>query len=347
MWSNRFDVDLRHLHIALVDGLASPINSALGLVESACFGSRLRRRPPPADALFVLGHWRTGTTLLHELLALDRRHAAPAVYDCLAEHHFLLTGRLIPHVLRFLVPPQRPMDEMSFGLDSPFEDEFALCLSGVRSPYATFAFPNRGSMQPDMFDPDGFSRRERVRWRAAMKRFAAKVSLRRPSRRLVFKSPPHTCRIRTLLELFPAARFVHIVRNPYEVFPSTMHAWKTMHRAHGFQKPHGHGLEEMVFSIFRYMHACLERDRPLIPQGRFHELRYEDLVASPVHALRALYDGLSLGEFEAVHPRVEAYLAERCHRRNRYEMNTDQVLRIRERWGDIAERYGYQVPAPC
>lgn len=349
MWRNRFDVDLRYLYIAFIDGLVSPINSTLGLVERACFGPRLG--PPPVDPLFILGHWRTGTTLLHELLALDPRHAAPTAYDCLAAHHFLLTRRVFPRLLRFLVPPRRPMDEMPVGLDSPFEDEFALCLSGVRSPYATFAFPNRGPMRPDMFDPDGFTAPQRRRWRAAMARFAAKLSLRAPGRRLVFKSPPHTCRIRALLEIFPAARFVHIVRNPYEVFPSMMHTWKTMHRTHGFQRPHDRGLEEMVYSIFRHLHACLVRDRPLIARGRYHELRYEDLVARPVPTLGALYDALSLGAFETVRPRIEAYVDARSHHVNRYELTPEQVRGIQERWGDIAELYGYQVPAayqaPC
>src|SRR5687768_18104609 len=46
--------------------------------------------------------------------------------------------------------------------------------------------------------------------------------------RSILKSPPHTCRVPTLLRLFPDARFVHIVRDPYAVYPSTLHLWRIL-----------------------------------------------------------------------------------------------------------------------
>jgi len=61
------------------------------------------------------------------------------------------------------------------------------------------------------------------------------------TRRLVLKSPPHSCRIGVLLEMFPKARFIHIVRDPYLVFlldrahveialPSARHAKDQAHQ---------------------------------------------------------------------------------------------------------------------
>ena len=40
----------------------------------------------------MIGHWRSGTTLLHELLVLDPRHTFPDTYACFAPNHFLVSG---------------------------------------------------------------------------------------------------------------------------------------------------------------------------------------------------------------------------------------------------------------
>ena len=97
----------------------------------------------------------------------------------------------------------------------------------------------------------------------------------------MLKSPPHTARIPTLLELFPDARFVHIVRDPRVVFPSTVNLWMSMARNHGLRRPVWPGLEEKVLREFRVIYDRLEEARPLLKPGRFHELRYEELVLDP------------------------------------------------------------------
>src|SRR5688572_29893138 len=91
----RYAVNAPQLHIAAVDTILSPVNSFLGGVERLAFGRRVARQTV-SDPLFVLGHWRTGTTLLHDLLALDPKNACPTTYQCCAPHHFLLTERALP-----------------------------------------------------------------------------------------------------------------------------------------------------------------------------------------------------------------------------------------------------------
>lgn len=289
MVRNRFAVDWRFLPVALADGLASPMNSLLSLAESAIYGRRLKRHPLCPDPLFVLGHWRTGTTLLHELLALDPEHVAPSIIETVTPGHFLLTAGALSRMFRFLVPEQRPMDNMLLNEKSPLEDDYALVLQGARSPYETLAFPRHGLMTPEMFDPETFPEVERKHWERAMSCFVARLELRHPGRRPVLKSPPHMCRLRTLHRLFPEARYIQIIRHPQEVFPSMVHTWKRMYAAQSYQKTDQLDFEEMVFSLFVYMNECLERDAALIPASRFLTVRYEDLVADPEATLRRIY----------------------------------------------------------
>jgi hypothetical protein len=343
---HRFAVDWPYLYIALIDTVASALNSALAGVERVVYGKKIEQATIASDPLFVIGHWRSGTTLLHELLCLDPRHGSPTAYQCLAPHHFVLTERILPRLLRFLLPGRRPVDEMELAWGSVFEDEFALCLLGARSPYESIAFPNTSPMRPALLDPDALTPAESLKWRESLLEFVRKLSVAHAGRRLVFKSPPHTCRLRVLLEIFPRARFVHIVRSPYAVFPSTLHLWRTLHRAQGLQRPSDDGLEESVLATFEYMHACLERDRSLLAPGQFHELRYEDLVGDPVGELQRLYRQLGLEAPQHLRTAVEAYFSARAdYRTNQFQLTGDARTTIQRRWGHVVSRYDYDSGA--
>jgi hypothetical protein len=343
---NRFAVGPRYLYIAAIVTAVSFWHTVLRLVEEAAYGRRVRRTAFPEPPVFIVGHWRTGTTLLHELLILDHRHTAPTTYECLDANNFLLTESWLPKLLPFLMPSRRPMDNMAAGWDHPQEDEFALCMLGQPSPYLTIAFPNRPPQGQEALDLDGLSPRARQAWGRALVDFLRRVTCRRPGR-LILKSPTHSCRIRHLLRLFPDARFVHIVRNPYLVFPSTLNLWKSLYETHGMQQPTFAGLDEHVFRTFEHLYEKLEEGKRLLRPGQFHELRYEDLVRDPVGEMRALYERLGLGGFEEVRPRLEQYLAgSRDYKTNRYALAPAVRAEVGRRWGDVIRRYGYaEAPA--
>src|SRR5690242_3679963 len=272
-------------YVAFIVTFVSLGHTLLRWVQEAWYGSRLDRTPIRHDPLFIIGHWRTGTTLLHELLILDQRHNYPNTYQCLEPNHFLLTEELFQRWFRFLLPSRRPMDNMQAGWERPQEDEFALCMMGQPSPYLTIAFPNHPPQDLEAFDLDGLPPLARRAWKQAFLRFLRHLTAKDP-RRLVLKSPTLTCRIPTLLELFPNARFIHIVRDPYVVFPSTINLWKSLYLAHGLQRPTYTGLEDYVFDTFTHLYARLEQSKHLLAPHRFHELRYEDLLADPLGQMR-------------------------------------------------------------
>jgi len=149
---NRFAFAPIRLSMVITVTIASLLNSFASVFQWLMFHHAIRHVKLKEPPLFVLGHWRSGTTLLHELLMLDSRHTCPTTYQCLAPHHFLWTEWILPPFLRFLLPAKRPMDDMPAGLDRPQEDEFALVNLGVPSPYLAWAFPNHGPVADEYLD---------------------------------------------------------------------------------------------------------------------------------------------------------------------------------------------------
>src|SRR5205085_12402082 len=115
------------------------------------------------------------------------------------------------------------------------------------------AFPNRPPLGQEYLDFKGVSPRGLRRWKRAFKHFLRAVTYK-VRKRLVLKSPPHTARIPVLKQMFPNAVFIHIVRDPYVVFPSTVNLWRTLFRTHGLQKPTCAGLEEYVLRTVERMY---------------------------------------------------------------------------------------------
>jgi hypothetical protein len=337
---NRFAVHWSRWHYAVLYTLLSVVHSYLGFWQNVLLGRWVSKTVMADPPIFIVGHWRAGTTLLHELLVLDERHTGPTNYECLVPHHFLLTEWVAPWI-EFLVSRHRAMDTMELSLRHPQEDEFALCMRGHPSMYQTIAFPNRAPSYPQYLDLEELTPRELKAWKHSLFRFVQQLYFRR-RKRVVLKNPPHSCRIKVLLELFPQARFIHIVRDPYVVYPSTIHLRRSMYRKHGLQRPTFAGLDELVMATYIELYRKLDEGRELVDPSRYYELRYEDLIGDPEGQMRRLYEYLGLGGFERYRPGLRQYLAEHAdYQTNTYELTADQRAIITQRCGEVIDRYGY------
>lgn len=340
---NRFAISPSRISMAASITNTTVLNSFAGVFAELMFGHRARATKLAEPPLFVLGHWRSGTTLLHELLILDERHTYPNTYECFAPLHFAWTEWFVPSLLRWLLPATRPMDMMEAGWERPQEDEFALCNMGIPSPYLAWAFPRNGPVAEEYLDLVGLSDAERERWKRALREFVQSVAAIR-NRRIILKSPTHTARVKTLLEVFPDARFVHIVRDPLALFPSTMRLWNTLSHVQGLQTVDGGipWLERQILDTFTRMYERFEKDRELIPEGRLAELRYEELVADPLGQMQSVYEQLHLGGFESARPAIAHYMAEHSsYRPAHYSLSPATTERVRRHWAPYFERYGY------
>ncbi|QDV37530.1 sulfotransferase family protein [Tautonia plasticadhaerens] len=340
---NRLAVGPPYWPRAAFQSAVVPFNSAIARLENAVHGRAVEatRVEPP---LFILGHWRQGTTHLHNLLARDPQFAYPTLYQTLYPRTFLTTEGLVPRLGRPLLMRQRPHDHVALDFGVPNEDEIALVNDSGRSPYLAWAFPRHAASYDRFLTLREATGDEVAAWKASLLRFLKKLTLRH-GRPLVLKSPPHTARIRLLLGLFPDARFVHIRRDPYEVFRSTRHMVATTMRYWRLQEapPGGEDEEGRILRIYREMYDAYFEQRGLIPAGNLCEVAYEDLERDPIGQVGAIYDALGLPGFEAARPRLEVYLGSIAGYLKNSHLGLPEPLRrrIARDWERNFEAWGY------
>lgn len=325
----------------VVSGL-SLNNSFFALLQKIFYGKKIRETKLVDDPIFIVGHWRSGTTLLHEYMMRDDRFACIDTYECFAPEHFLVSSPIFRPWVKYLMPAKRPMDNMKAGLDRPQEDEFAICALGMNSPYRNVAFPNSKPIDADYLTLRNVSDADRKRWLDALE-YILKALTIQYKKRVILKSPPHTARIKAIRERFPNAKFVHISRDPYTLFPSTVNLWKKLSMTHGLQKPKGGvALENKVLDDFENMYDAFCEDVNEIPQGNLCEVSYDELVASPVETLEKIYRELGIGQFDEKKETFERFAAtQKSYKKNKFEIAPETKELIAKRWKKYFDRYHY------
>lgn len=338
---NRFAVDPPYWPRALAITLSSVQTSMLRRVEEWRYGKRFREcevQPP----IFVLGFWRSGTTHLHNLLAVDERFAFPNLFQVMNPHTFLLTEALGSHILEACAPDVRPMDQVKFGAKEAAEDEFALASACGISNMLRWVFPKSGERYDRYLCLRDVRAEERERWRSELRTFVQKLSWKY-QRPLVLKSPGHTARVRWLLELFPSARFIHIHRHPFVVYQSFRNLMRTVVPYWTLQRFDLREEMEGVIALYEAVHEAFLADRSLIPNGQFYEVPFQTLESDPIGSLRQAYAVLRLPDFSGVEDRVSQYLGTLSgYRKNTFPAPTASEQRaLRECWGRFFEAFGY------
>lgn len=316
----------------------------------------------PAPPIFVLGAWRSGTTYLHNLLSQDPRLGFCGSLHVFNPHTFLglegmLRGRAAHLALearqRFLQrvggrpnPRWLRPDGVEAGAFLPQEDEFAMMMMGQSNMLSLF-LPSLADRMTPYNTLIRLAPTQRERWKSRWLRFVRKISWFRKGRPLVLKSPAHTGRVATLLELFPQARFVHISRNPYQVVQSYIPFVTALQAQADALQSFKADVVGFVKNYREIYDAYLEQ-RSLIPSGQLAEIYYDDLVRDPIGQLLGIYEGLGLPDFAPVRSQVEAYvsLQERFAPRQHSRMAGDGAERLYQALRPVFEAFGYDSTPP-
>jgi len=342
---NKFQISPAYLHRVAFITLASLSNSGFAAYENLRYKRKIEQTKLSQDPLFVLGHWRSGTTLLHDLLAQDVEQFSFAnTYQVVNPLTFLTTEKTTTKLLAGLLPSTRPMDNMALKFSSPQEDEFAPLLMSLLSVYMGISFPKNTEHYEKYLSFKQASASERERWSKAFLFFCKKLSLSDNSKSLLLKSPPHTARIKMILDIFPKARFVHIHRDPHRVFKSQQHFFDTACWYTYLQRPDLNVIDEGILTRYNSMFDAFFEDVKLIPKGQFHEIRFEDLERNPITEMEKTYSSLNLNNFGRFKPKLQSYVESLSgYQKNAFKPTNDAVRElVAYRWARNFEKWGYE-----
>jgi hypothetical protein len=299
--------------------------------------------------IVITGLGRTGTTLLHDLLAQDPANRVPMQWE-----------------LMYSVPPP---ETASYERDPRLEQvRREITVMGEADP----AFPHMHELAADLpteciyifahqFATDMFIGEFHVpsyaMWTGTTdllpayryhRRFLQLLQWRHPGR-WALKAPSHLSRLKELFAVYPDARVAITHRDPLRVIGSLASLMATLHRMRSDHVDYRGMVEGMAFGFSYLVDKMMkQRDTGVGHDGRIVDVRYADLVRDPVGTVRSLYERWGMAFDETLAARIRQRLAAQKHGQkgaHRYSFAETglELATQRAKFAAYLERYG--IPA--
>lgn len=328
---------LRAANLLTLGSLRTPLHH----LEGWRVRQRVEAQALAAPPVFIIGHWRSGTTHLHQLLSQDPQFGFVTLMQAAFPHDFLTA--VGGPILAALLPPTRLVDTTRVTIESPWEEEMAMACFSPLSFFHAFFFPRHGRrIYRESVHFDGVAPSRVEAWWRDYRYFLKKVQSAQPGRRLLIKNPANSARVAALRTAFPGAKFIHLHRHPEEVYASTLRLHRTGQEVWALQSGDPTRLPATVLANqVDLMTACFAQTRD-VPPDELIEVRLTDLEANPLETVRAIYVQLQLPGFEAASARFSAYLDELPKLpTNRLSPTAKERAAVRSALGHVYEHCGY------
>ncbi|HBH23080.1 MAG TPA: sulfotransferase [Cytophagales bacterium] len=343
-----FKIDLRYGPRFFLTLLINLINWPFRTYERLFINPRYKQLKEGTEIIFIIGHWRSGTTHLHNLMAQDPQMGYTTTYqsvfpDTLFNRlgYFLFEG-----FARLLVPGKRAGDNVRLGMQLPQEEEFAL---GAKTPLCFYYFW--------MFPKDIRRIYERsIRFKNASSELINQwtqdyellisKSLKNTGKRVYLsKNPSHTGRIKYLLKSFPKAKFIFIHRNPLEVFLSTDNFFKNMMPHLQLQAISKRERQQSIIDLYMSIMVDFFSQKDLIPEEQYAEVSFENLEKNPLSSIESIYKDLNIEGYSTAKPKFQSYIDQmRSYKKNKHVISKSQMELLLEHLQPTMEALGYEIP---
>lgn len=345
LWRNGF------VRASALPALALMLASAVGrtplrLLESLQRQRRSARADELRDPVIVIGHWRSGTTHLHNLIATNPRFGIISPLAAGMPDELLTLATWFKTWFERALPEDRHVDRVAVNPDSPQEDEIPLANMTPLSLFHAFYFPREFRAQ---FDRgvfwEGVPDNERRRWSDAHRDLIAKIALHQGRDQILLKNPVYTARIRELKGIWPNVRFVFIHRDPFEVYASTVRYTRAMLTMLALQRWEHIDIEDFVLKTYTRLHDSYLDQRRCLDPGQLIEISFSELQRDPLGTVAKIHEDLSLDGWASTEPRLRTYVESIAgYQKNELTYPQADIDRVNHAWRDAIERWNYPVP---
>ncbi|MFT4969276.1 MAG: hypothetical protein ACI9O4_001022 [Chitinophagales bacterium] len=318
----------------------------LVVLQKIVFGKRIKAEDlSKKQPVFILGHWRSGTTHLHYLFHKDPQFGTLSNYQSFLFNIAMLSKSWLKFLLSPLMPETRPQDNVKVDPDLPAEEEQPLSVMSTKTGFHTWSFPSNRSYFDKYNTFKGLTPEEKEGWQKDYHTLLQNISLFNDGKQLVLKNPHNTSRVKELLELYPESKFVFIHRNPYDVFVSTRHLMFRALRGQFLEFVSHAQIEDMIMYFFTQTMKKYIAERDLIPKGNLVEVGFDEVEGNSAEQIERIYMELDLPNFDLAQPHIEKYLnSVKNYKKNKFrDLRPNIHERINEEWRFAFDQWGYSV----
>ena len=352
LWNNR-DIEMKYLPRVMSVTSLTLLTSPLKFIEQIVYGNRVKNTAIHPSPIIIIGHWRTGTTHLHNIMCRDENLGHVTVFQVTAPDFCLVGDTIIKKpfsIVQKMIHPTREIDNIPLSMDNPEEEDVALSNMTPYSYLHMYSFPQRASQFFEKYITqfDSLPESAIAEWKEKYLKIMRKATIKTGGKRLVTKNCADSARIKALLELIPDAKFIHIYRNPYDVYRSTFHLYKSVTARAQLHDVTVEEIETWVFEFYNQLIKQYFADKALIPAGNLVEVKYEDLEKTPMDQLRIIYKTLDLPGLAEAEPAFQAYLESITgYKKNVYREVSDEVIeKVNKHWPFAFDEWDYAKLQP-
>ena len=312
------------------------------MIERIFFYRKIKKTKIAEDPIFIIGLWRSGSTYLNSLLAKNRNYGYPHFADTFFTTRFSLAfPKLADKMVDRFLPETRPFDNVKISSEKPAEMEHSLIsyyscsfTDGMIFPRNFWKYANYATLD--------VPQRKRRKWLKWYLFNIKKITYKEKGKKLILKNPSNTGRIRTLLELFPNAKFIHIHRNPYYTYASSINLHTKAREVFSLQKWDEKEMKDSILKLYQNIYEQYSKDISLIPKENFINISYEEFLKNPISTIEKIHRKLDLIGFKEYKEAFQEYIQEQEDYKPNIHQITDEIVKVVDANYDYAfELFGY------
>jgi len=339
---NHFDIDFQFIPRAIYVTAMMTALAPFRYYEHHKFHKKLNQ-VTVKEPIFIIGHFRSGTTFLHYLLGQDKNLGYVSTFETMTPGMIIANEEMFCNLVKNHLPAKRPMDDLEMHATLPYEEEYAIANMSKYSFYHGWYFPRRWNHYFDnyvLFKNN--SSKKLTNWKKTYDYFLKKITYKNNGNHVLLKSIVNTARIKHLVDMYPNARFIHIHRNPYHVYKSTWKLYQKILPIFSFQHIDTNTLDHYILETYKKLFNKFLSDKHLIPKENLIEFSYDEFTKKPVKILQNTYDKLRLTGFNQAKPAFDAYAEKhKNYKPAKYTFTKKEKQKIYNHWKLMFDAYPY------
>ena len=334
-------VDIKYVPHVIITLLIVILITPFQLLDKIIF--ILKKKKKFSDPIFIIGHWRSGTTLLHNILCKNNKFGFINTYNSLFINN-IYSSFLFKTLMKYTMPKERPSDKIKLDVELPQEDEFSVSNYTNISHYLFFFFPNQ--YKKFYSEAIRFEKNNEKLWLSKYSEILDRIFFYTGKSKILIKNPSNTARIKSLLKKYPTAKFIHIYRNPIFVYLSTLKFFSELFPSVNLQNIDNETLKKLIIYNYKEIYKDFYDHKNLIPKGNLIELKFEDFRKNPSLYLKDVYKMIGIDFKKEDLNQLRLFLDnQKKHKMNKYKIDKNTLEIICNEFKFSLKKMKYNIPS--